>query len=135
MFPADSRVSAECFTQGGQHTIHAYLGFTDGSVMGLTFLDIGFQDFQMARLSSYLGMWHCFGIRREIRDGAFQKALRIWKGGIKRWPIPVPRTSLTQSEILNRRLPAPHPRECKIAFGSAEADDGLTEDEDSGAEC
>ncbi|KAJ7795307.1 hypothetical protein B0H14DRAFT_3158687 [Mycena olivaceomarginata] len=25
--------------------------------------------------------------------------------------------------------------QCKIAFGSAEADDGLTEDEDSGAEC
>ncbi|KAJ7799220.1 hypothetical protein B0H14DRAFT_3156604 [Mycena olivaceomarginata] len=100
MFPADSRVSAECFTQGGQHTILAYLGFTDGSVMSLTFLDIGFQDptphkdltvshwatnhthsFRWLSRPLYLGMWHCFGIRGEIRDGAIQKGL----ANLERW--------------------------------------------------
>ncbi|KAJ7817450.1 hypothetical protein B0H14DRAFT_3148276 [Mycena olivaceomarginata] len=152
MFPADSRVSAECFTQGGQHTILAYLGFTDGSVMSLTFLDIGFQDPtpHTRILRSPTGQ----PITHIVSDGSavlftsecgialesagrfemvpFKKALRIWKGGIKsRLPAPQPREVFALCP-LNGRC---HNEQCKIAFGSAEADEGLTEDEDSGAEC
>ncbi|KAJ7504652.1 hypothetical protein B0H11DRAFT_1905267 [Mycena galericulata] len=101
MFPADSGVSAECFTHGGQRT---YLGFLDGSIMRLTFFDIGFQDTnpykRVLRGRTGQPITHIFSDGSAIlftsecgialaspgrfEMVSFQRALRSWKDGMTR---------------------------------------------------
>ncbi|KAJ6579398.1 hypothetical protein B0H10DRAFT_911028 [Mycena sp. CBHHK59/15] len=102
-FHSESRLTAECFKEAGKGKITAYLGRLDGSIITLTFFNIGFKDknpqITVLRTSTGHPVTHIVsdgsatlctsecGITLLSHDKleilSFQRVLRIWKNGTK----------------------------------------------------